>query len=260
MEEFKVAPYIRVSSKEQAKEGYSIDAQKNKISAYCILKGWTIYGWYIDAGKTAGTLSKKRPDFERIVVDALNKKFNAMIITKMDRAFRNTKQALDTLEKFERVNVQFISLYETIDTTTAMGKFFFTLINALAQLERDLTVERLSDTFDEKFTQGRLIGKMPLGYKWDKKNKIPVIDLKYCGVIKGVFDDTLNNINYKTICLKYKIPIKSYYNILKNKSYIGYVRFDGKEMKGLHQPLISEELFNQVQEKLKNNKLGKNNG
>lgn len=251
---FKVAKYIRVSSREQALEGWSVDAQNSKQDAYIKIKEWEIYDTYIDAGKTAGDLSKPRPDFERLVKDALSKKFNGVLFVKMDRGFRNTKHALEILEKFMKVDVQFVSLYENIDTTTATGRFFFTLIVALAELERGWVNERLQDVLNEKFNRGILIGKMPSGYKWNKKKRIPEIDEKMAEIIRNVFRDTLNKISYKDICKNYKIPVKSYYNIIKNKTYCGYVVFNHQERKGIHQEIISEETFNKVQELLKSRK------
>ena len=252
---FKVAKYIRVSSREQALEGWSVDAQDSKLDAYIKIKEWNVYDTYIDAGKTAGDLSKPRPDFERLVKDALQKKFDGVLFIKMDRGFRNTKHALEILEKFTKVNVQFVSLYEHIDTTTATGRFFFTMIVSLAELERGWTKERLQDVLNEKFNQGIIIGKMPFGYKWVKKERRVIIDDKKSGIVKNIFNDTLNKISYKDICQKYKIPIKSYYNIIKNKTYCGYVVFQGQEIKGKHEPIISEETFNKVQELLKSRKI-----
>ncbi|MEK6885306.1 MAG: recombinase family protein [Nanoarchaeota archaeon] len=248
---FKVAKYIRVSSREQALEGWSVDAQNSKLDAYIKIKEWEVYDTYLDAGKTAGDLSKPRPDFERLVKDALQKKFDGVLFVKMDRGFRNTKHALDILERFVKVNVQFVSLNENIDTTTATGRFFFTMIIALAELERGWGKERLQDVLEEKFNRGILIGKMPFGYKWNKKEKKPFIDENKSQIVRNIFNDTLNGKSYKEICRTYKIPVKSYYNIIKNKTYAGYVIFNNQEQKGIHQKIITEEIFNQVQELLK---------
>ena len=257
MPKFLVAAYIRVSSKEQAKEGWSLDAQKTNLQAYADLKAWEIYDWYIDAGKTAGNLSKIRPEFQRLLSDARQKKFTIMAITKMDRAFRNTNQALDTLEEFQKLGVQFASLHESIDTTTSIWKFFFTVINAIAELERTLTVERLSDVLEEKFNQGVIIGKMPFGYKWDKKNRRAIIDEKDAAIVKKVFEDTLNGKGYNEICNEHKIAIKSYYNMIKNKSYSGFLSFNGEQKQGNHTAIIPLDTFNAVQELLRQRK-GKN--
>ena len=248
---FKVAKYIRVSSREQALEGWSVDAQNSKLDTYIKTKDWEVYDTYIDAGKTAGDLSKPRPDYERLYKDAIQKKFQGVAIVRLDRAFRNSRQALNTLADFNKVNVQFVSLIENIDTTTPHGYLFFTLIVAFAQFERDLAITRLQSVLEEKFDRGIIIGKMSFGYKWNKKERKPLIDESKAQIVRNIFNDTLNGKSYKDICRTYKIPIKSYYNIIKNKTYTGYVVFNNQERKGIHQEIISEEVFNRVQELLK---------
>ena len=243
----KVAIYIRVSSKEQKREGYSLQAQKKKLEEYSEFKKWWVYKVYEDAGISAKSI-KGRKAFQDMIKDSIDGKFSAILIFKFDRAFRNTKEALITLEEMSNRGVDFISISEQIDTTTAMGKLFFTIISSFAQLERELTGERLNLTLNSKFDMGMMIGKSPLGYKWDKVKKIIVPHKTKSLMIQDIFTLTSQGVSYKEICEKYKLKPQSYYNIIKNKAYIGIITFHEKESKGIHEPLISEELWRKVNE------------
>lgn len=244
----RVAIYIRVSSEEQAKEGYSLDAQKKKLEEYAEFKKWFVYKIYEDAG-ISGKSIKGRKAFQDMLNDAKQEKFSAILIYKFDRAFRNVKDALNTLDELKEIGVDFVSITEDIDTTSAMGKFFFTIISGFAELERGLTGERLNLTLNRKFEQGIMIGKSPLGYSWNKRKKMMVIDEKKASIIRDVFQMTSEGVGYREICKKHKIKPQSYYNIIKNKVYIGIISFEGKEKKGIHKSLISKELFDKCNEK-----------
>jgi len=246
----RVAGYIRVSSSDQAKEGYSLDAQKRKIEEYSEFKEWSVFKIYEDAG-ISGKSIKGRKAFQDMINDAKNGKFSAILIFKLDRAFRNVKDALNTLDELSKIKVDFISLSENIDTTTAMGKFFFTVINAFAQLERELTGERLNLTLNKKFQDGVMVGKSPIGYKWSKTKKIMVIDNKKSDMIKDIFEMTAKGISYREICGKYKLKPQSYYNMIRNKVYIGIITFEGVEREGIHQPIIDKGLFYEVNKNAK---------
>lgn len=252
----RVAIYVRVSSNEQKREGLSIDAQKRKLTNYAESKGWEIYNIYIDDGVSAKIPIKKRPQGKQMFDDIKNKKFSIILIIKLDRAFRNTVDAILTSDEFRLANIDFISLSENIDTTSAMGKFFFTLMSALAQLERELTADRNKDISLDKFTRGIYPHKIPFGYKAVYKNKKDkkgvigiVVDNKKSLIVKDIFQMTLDGISYREICKKYKLKPQVYYNIIKNKVYLGIISFDGIEKKGKHHPLISEELFEKINKK-----------
>ena len=241
----KVCIYIRVSSEEQAKEGYSLNAQKNKLEEYAQFKDYWVYKIYTDAG-VSGKSIKGRKAFQEMIEDAKQEKFSATLVYKFDRAWRNVRDAIVTLEDLSKIGVDFISITENIDTTTAMGKAVFGVISVFAQLERDLTGERLNLTLHDKFNSGINIGRCPTGYKWDKKKKIMIIDDKKAEMIRDIFKMASEKINYKEICEKYNLKPQSYYNIIRNKVYIGIISFEGVEKSGIHQPLISEELFLKV--------------
>ena len=181
--------------------------------------------------------------------DAKQKKFSAILIHKFDRAFRNVKDALNTLDELKEIGVDFVSITEQVDTTSAMGKFFFVIISGFAELERGLTSERLNLTLDSKFEQGIMVGKTPFGYSWNKRKKMIVVNEKEASIVRDIFKLTSEGLGYREICKKYKLKPQSYYNIIRNKVYIGIIEFRGKTKKGNHEKIIKEELFYKVNEK-----------
>ena len=252
MEKNKVALYLRVSSDEQKKEGLSVEAQERKLRSYCGYKEWEIYKTYKDEGISAKSI-KGRKSFIELLKDAKEKKFSAILITKLDRAFRNVKEALITLEELKKEEIDFISISEDFDTTTAMGKFFFLITSGFAELERNMTSDRVKDILRDKFERGIVVGKIPFGYDpiyKDKKRKVGIIGLKIketdAEIIRDIFNLTLHGKNYREICQKYNLKPQSYYNIIKNPIYAGFVEFGNIRKKGNHTPIISEEVFNKV--------------
>lgn len=248
MENKKVAVYIRVSSEEQKKEGLSIEAQTRRLQEYCEFKKWTIFKIYKDEG-VSGKSIKGRKEFIQMLEDSKKGKFSGIIVTKFDRAFRNVKDSLNTLEDFHERKIDFISISENIDTTTPMGKAMFTIISVFAELERSMTGSRNKDIMLDKINRGLFPGKSPFGYKTiirDKKVVGFAISPKQAEVVQDAFKMTSEGIGYKKICEKHNLSPQSYYNIIKNKVYIGIIDFEGVERKGSHPALISEELFNKV--------------
>lgn len=246
----RVAIYTRVSSEEQKKEGISLDAQKKSLEDYAIQKEWFVHKIYTDAGITAKDI-KGRKAFQECLNDAKLGKFSAILITKFDRPFRNTIEALMTLDQLHAIKVDFISLAENIDTTTPMGRAMFSIISVFAELERNMTAQRVSDVNKFKFNKGIMIGKAPLGYKWSKRQKSFVVDLEDSAKVKDIFEMSASGINFKEICSKHKIAKSSYYSIIKNDFYTGMIEFNGEKRLGSHDPLISKQLFEKVN-KLKN--------
>ncbi len=249
-EKKRVALYIRVSSDEQKREGLSIEAQKRKLEQYCEFKDWYVFKIYQDEGKS-GKSVKGRPAFSQMLKDT--DKFSAILITKFDRAFRNVKEGLITLDYLHENNIDFISITEVIDTTSSMGKAMFTIIATFAELERQLTRDRNKAIMRDKFDMGIPIGKIPFGYKALYKNKkekkgiIKIeIDKKKSEIVRAIFDKTAKGIGYKEICYEYGLKPQSYYNMIRNRVYLGLVAFDGEEKTGTQGEIISKELFNKV--------------
>jgi site-specific DNA recombinase len=159
----KAIGYIRVSTDEQAKEGVSLENQEQKIRDYCKFKDFEILEIVQDAGISAKNL--RRPGVQKVIEMAQNKMIDAVVVYKLDRIFRSTVDALETTKKFDKWGVSFHSIQEALDTKSAMGKFFFTLTAALAEMEREIIGERTRDVLQRKKANGEVYGHVPFGFK-----------------------------------------------------------------------------------------------
>ena len=159
--------YIRVSTEEQSREGISLDAQKAKIKAYCTVKDLDLVDIIEDAGISAKNLN--RPGIQTVLLMARKKEVDAVIICKLDRMFRSTEDALQTTRKFDKWEISFHSIQETLDTKSAMGRFFFTLMSAIAQMEREIIGERTKAALSHKRAKGEKTGgSVPFGFDVDE--------------------------------------------------------------------------------------------
>lgn len=191
----KAIGYIRVSTDEQAKEGMSLENQEAKIRAYCNLKDFELLEIVEDAGISAKNL--RRPGAQRIIEMARNKMVDAIVVYKLDRMFRSTVDALETTKQFDKWNVSFHSIQETIDTKSAMGKFFFTLTAALAEMEREIIGERTKDVLQKKKANGEVYGHVPFGFKKFKGRLLAHKDEQK--VIQAVLGMRQEGLNYSRI-------------------------------------------------------------
>jgi len=159
----KAIGYIRVSTEDQAREGVSLDNQEAKIKAYCELKDMDLIEIIQDAGISAKNLN--RPGVSKVLELARKKKIDAVVVYKLDRMFRSTVDALETTRLFDKWGIFFHSIQETLDTQSAMGRFFFTLTAALAEMERGIIGERTKAALSHKRAKGEKTGgDVPYGY------------------------------------------------------------------------------------------------
>ena len=179
--------YCRVSTEEQAKEGISLEYQKAKIEQYAKLHNLNLVEVIIDEGKSGKDLN--REGIKKIL--SLIKKGVVTDITvyKMDRLTRRTFDLLYLVEEvFKKNKVQFHSISERIDTTTAQGNFFLTIIGAMAQMERDLISERTKAVLRYKIEKGEYVGSPGLGYLASTgDNKFLGIDEREQDTVKRIF-------------------------------------------------------------------------
>lgn len=237
-----VAIYSRVSTEEQAREGISVGAQIEKCEAYCKARGWNVFKVYKDAGFSAGSLD--RPAMELMLRDAQEHKFNVILVYKIDRFSRKLRDLILTLEDLKEKDINFTSVTEQIDTTSAMGEAFFQIIGVFAQLERGMVKERVELAFEKKINTGESLSRPPLGYTY--KNKKLVLDEENAPKIKEIFEMWAAGINYREICKKFNIPPSTIYLLIKNPVYLGKIRYRQELYKGNHPPIIDEKLFNKV--------------
>ena len=165
--------YIRVSTAQQASEGVSLQAQESRIRAYCELHGLELLQVIVDAGESAKSL-------RRLGVQKLLEMVNAwqcdcVVIHKLDRLFRSTQDALNTSQDFARRGVALCSITEQLDTASPMGKFFFTITAAFAEMERAMIAERTRVGLAQTRRNGKQVGSFtPYGYTLVEGRLIPV--------------------------------------------------------------------------------------
>lgn len=239
------AIYVRVSTQDQVQHGFSLDAQQESLENYAKALGYEIFKIYRDEGKSAKDM--KRPEMQQMLQDAEAKKFSAIFIYKLDRFSRSLKDLILTIDKLKDLGVDFVSLQDKIETTSASGKLMFHIISAFAEFERNIIGERTKFGMQRKAKEGGFITKAPKGYRLLEKKLIPYQEEE---IIK-IFKEFLNsNISLTKLAKKYSMTTAGIKKLLKNMTYIGKVKFAGQISDGQHAPLISHELFNKVQDKL----------
>lgn len=155
--------YIRVSTEGQAVDGVSLDAQAVKIKAYCALNDIELAHVYADKG-LSGKRADNRPELQE-ALEAIHKgKADALVIYKLDRLARCTVDALAIAETLDKQGASLHSLTEKLDTSSAMGRFFFTLVASLAEMERGIIAERTSAAHAHKRSKGEATGHAPFGF------------------------------------------------------------------------------------------------
>lgn len=175
MNKIRAVAYARVSTLEQASEGISLGAQQKRLEAHCIAKGWDLVKVVVDAGASAKNLNR---DGAREVLELVRRRAcDVIVVVKLDRMFRNASDALNTTNEFRRFGVDFASLTEDFDTSTAAGKMFFSLIATFAEFERNLIGDRTREALASKKADGYRVGEVPLGFEADDDGLlVPVED------------------------------------------------------------------------------------
>ena len=150
----RVAIYARVST---ANNGQDPRLQTRELREYIERRGWQLAGEYVDVG-ISGT-REKRPELDRLLADAHRRRFDAVIVWKFDRFARSVSHLLRALETFQALGIHFVSLSESLDTSTPAGKMVFTVLGAVAELERSLIVERVKAGLRNAKAKGKRLGR-----------------------------------------------------------------------------------------------------
>ena len=256
----KVAIYVRVSTTSQVEEGYSIEEQKDKLEAYCKIKDWSVYKVYTDGGFSGSNTN--RPAIEQLIKDAQKKKFDTVLVYKLDRLSRSQKDTLYLIEEvFIKNGIEFLSLQENFDTSTPFGKAMIGLLAVFAQLEREQIKERmqLGKLGRAKAGKSMMWAKTSYGYDYHKETGTVTINPVQSLAIKFIFENYLSGRSITKLRddlnEKYPKPIPWNYRavrvILDNPVYCGYNQYLGEIYKGNHEPIISKETYDKTQEELK---------
>ncbi|MCU9602249.1 recombinase family protein [Pallidibacillus thermolactis] len=272
----KVAIYCRVSTEEQATEGYSIAAQLQTLRHYSQLYGWEVAEEYVDEG-ISGKNIKGRPAMRKLVADVETNKFQAVIVWKISRLSRNMLDTLNLLDKFEYYGVKFISYSENFDTGTPIGRLVVQLMASIAEMERNTLAENVKLGMKQRALEGLWNGGVVFGYDHTEK-KMLVINQKEAAVVRLIYTlyadgkglkaiaNHLNKAGHRTKRNRY-FSINGVAQILDNPVYIGKIRWlqfenwdtqrrRGKNpnpirVDGKHEAIISDELWSIVQARRK---------
>jgi len=262
--------YVRVSTEEQAQEGFSIRAQEQKLKDFVRIKEWSVYKIYMDEGISGKNITE-RPAINEMIEDIKKGQVKNVLVFKIDRLTRNTADLINLIELFNTYDCSFNSLTESIDTQTATGRMFIKIIGIFAEFERENIAERTRVGFERKASEGYTLASRVSSYGYDraKGQKIQTINEKEATIVREIFDMFLNrhmrffdiaqNLNTRKIPTKLDSVwyARSVKNVLTNCNYIGnvrYAQYDEKrsfEAQGVHQPIISEETYIETQALIK---------
>ena len=259
----RVALYIRVSTDRQAKEGDSLEAQEKALRDYAKEHNYIIVDVYVDGGESGQKI--KRTNLQRMLKDVEDGKIDLVIMTKLDRWFRNVSDFYKVIEVLKQNKVNWKTIWEDYDTTTASGEFWLNMSLALGQMEAQRTGERINDIFEHKFKVQKTVcsGAKIFGYDIDK-NKRLVINEEEADQINQLFDKYIetNNLSETTRWFQKNIKKRSYESIrlyLTNTAYIGQYRHIRKKTKEVEiiedfsPTIVDINKFNKVQKLLKSN-------
>jgi DNA invertase Pin-like site-specific DNA recombinase len=253
----RVAIYTRVSTEDQAKEGFSLDAQVERLRMYCKAQGMEVFKEYVDDGHSGR--STNRPAYQRMLADKDG--WDAILVVKMDRIHRNSRNFMDMMDALNKWGKGFASMTENLDTTTAMGRFVMDIIQRIAQLESEQIGERVYVGMHQKAATvgGMMGGGHPYGYDIQDGKLVVIPD--EASVVKELFQKYLDGMSTgKLVAMltERQVPTKrggrwdaaTVASILKNPIYAGYTEWDDTLTKSTHEALVPLETFNEVQEKL----------
>jgi DNA invertase Pin-like site-specific DNA recombinase len=150
----RVAIYARVST---ANNGQDPTMQTRELREYCDSRGWTVVNEYVDVG-ISGT-KDRRPELDRLMADAHRRRFDTIMVWKLDRFFRSLRHLVNTLAELEAREIAFISLRDNLDLSTPSGRLMFQIIGAMGEFERALIVERVKAGMRNARAKGRRIGR-----------------------------------------------------------------------------------------------------
>ena len=251
----RVGIYLRVSTREQAQNGNSIPEQKERLTKYCEAHGWTISDYFIDAGLSGSNTD--RPELQRLIDAAKAHTIDAVLVYKLDRLSRSQKDTLNLIENVFLPNkVDFISLSENFDTSTAFGRAMIGMLAVFAQLEREQITERMTIGREARAKKGLFHGgpRGPFGYDYNDGHLTPNAD---AAIVKRIFDlaaagngpthiATVLNENGISIFGK-EWDHRGVRYLLQNRSYLGEITFNDVVCEQSHEPLVDAETFDLVQ-------------
>ena len=228
-EERKIAGiYIRVSTEDQAREGFSLGEQEEKLKQLCDYKGYKVYKVYCDAGISAKDM-EHRPKFQEMLKDMKEGKLNYIVAYKLDRITRSVRDLEELISVLEQYNCFLLCDRDDVNTSTANGRFFVRMLTVLSQLEIEIVSERTKFGLNGAIKSGHIPGQRPFGYKSAEDKKM-IIDNATRPYVEKIFDMYLEGKSFQQIANYFKenniYPKKNWKDttiqkIIDNKIYMG---------------------------------------
>ena len=273
MTKVRCAIYTRKSSEEGLEQDFnSLDAQYEACAAY--VKSQASEGWklskcrYDDGGLSGGSLD--RPALQRLLDDVADGRIDIVVVYKVDRLTRSLFDFAKLVEAFDKAKVSFVSVTQSFNTTTSMGRLTLNMLLSFAQFEREVTAERIRDKIAASKAKGMWMGGTPpLGYEPDGRS-LRIVE-EHAPIIRDLFERyaTIGNVRLVASSLKddgMNVPVRvsgagrsfgggpftrgQIYSILRNPIYVGRIRHCEKTYPGNHQAIIDDDLWQKVQEQL----------
>lgn len=249
------AIYTRVSTLEQAQEGYSLTAQKDKLLKYAEAMNYNVVGVFTDDGFSGKTLN--RPEMQKLIQAVKTESINIVLIYKLDRLSRRVKDVLDLVELFAEHNVTLFSLSENLDLSSPFGRAALKMSATFSELERETIVERMRLGKDQKAKNGMASRKhyLPIGYDYDettskfvprsdeKEQVLKMYQMYLQGATYAQISAYMRNNGYKNRYSSYKART-SPGKVLRNPFYAGYFIHNGEIYKANNiEPIIDYETW-----------------
>jgi site-specific DNA recombinase len=250
--------YVRVSTQEQANEGYSIAAQKERLKAFCAAQGWEEYKFYVDEGVSAKDTD--RPQLTQLLEHIKNGQISMILVYRLDRLTRSVRDLYTLLDTLEKYNCTFKSATEMYDTSTAMGRMFIGLVALLAQWETENLSERIKMALEEKVSSGERVGNIPYGFDLSPEEKL--IKNEKSTVVMDIIEKVKNGMSANSIA-NYLNSVNddrgwhpmAVLRTLKNPAIYGATKWNDKVFEGTHEGLISKSEFIKLQQILEDRSL-----
>ena len=247
-----VGLYPRVSTQEQAKEGYSIPEQIERLTKYCEAMQWTVYKIYTDPGYSGGDMN--RPGLKDMIRDVEAGKLDKVIVYKLDRLSRSQKDTLYLIEDvFLANNTDFVSMTENFDTSTSFGRAMIGILAVFAQLEREKIKERMIMGKEARAKAGKWTGGStePIGYDYDAAHELLRVNDYEAMQVRELFARFLDGMSIRSIetlfaekGYRHKHGVwstRTMRDVLKHKVYLGYIKYQGNYYKGEHIAIIDQQ-------------------